>query len=438
MAMARHFKSDRGDVGSSNAGGRRSAAPEDDGAPRGSRVTSTRNPRGTSKDAPALGERSYLGDFTPDEKIQPMIPLVGEGDGLVRVRHKRKDGRRRLAVGLGIFVLALALICGGIAYFVHSLNSTMRPSADEYRALVESLAAPGVEGPAGHPNAFYALIVGSDARDGTSGARGDVIMLARIDPDAGCVHLVSIPRDTMIEIEGHGVQKINAAYAYGGAAGMVDAVSAFAGVPISHYVEIGFDGLVRVVDRVGGIWVDVPEAFTVGDERFMAGTQRLTGERALIYARERHSFSGGDFTRAQSQRQVVQGVVRAIMDAPPTQIPGIITDLAQMVSTDYGVTDLVRLALGFRSSGVTTYSCVCPSYAYDADGVSYVATMYDEWQDLMRRVDAGLDTNDTDAPIPEPQASDTMLGAAPNGASPHDYHELAESSMSTDDVDAAG
>lgn len=402
---------------------------------------------GTDSEPDGPGEPSISGptcDFTPDiapiSEDQILHPRAGNHEGLQRIRRKRKDSvAKRMRFGLGILAASLVVIVSAFGVWIHSLDNAMRPDPDEYRKLVEALAAPGVTSDSvAHPNAFYVLIVGSDERTGVEGARGDVIILARLDPDEGVVDLVSIPRDTMVDIEGYGTCKLNSAYAYGGMAGMVSAVSEFAGVPISHYVEVGFDGFVQVVDRLGGIWVDVPEAFTAGGEHFAKGAQRVMGERALIYARERHSFGGGDFTREQSQRQVVSGVAKEILRASPAELPAIISDLAKMVSTDYTSKDLVSLALRFRRSGITIYQTSCPSYAYDVDGVSYVATMYDEWHGLMCRVDAGLDPDDTDAPIPKVQSQNEALGAAANGAGPRDYHEIAESALTTDDVDRAG
>lgn len=107
-------------------------------------------------------------------------------------------------------------------------------------------------------------------------------MLARVDTETGTVHLVSVPRDMMVEIEDHGTQKINAALAFGGPAGAVRALSAFAGVPITHYVELRFEQLVELVDRLGGVTVDVPEGFTSDTSgiTLAAGTQTLNGEEA--------------------------------------------------------------------------------------------------------------------------------------------------------------
>ncbi len=379
----------------------------------------------------SLVETHIAEGFSPVSKVRTARAHADVGEKLGRAHHRRTNsGASRMRIGLGIFAASLVIIVSALALWIHSLDTSMRPDPDEYRKLVEALAAPGVTTDSeAHPNAFYVLLVGSDEREGVEGARGDVIILARLDPDEGVVDLVSIPRDTMVNIEGYGTCKLNSALAYGGTAGMVNAVSEFAGVPISHYMEIGFDGLVQVVDRLGGIWVNVPEAFTAGGEHFMKGT------RALIYARERYSFAGGDFTRAQSQRQVVTGIAKEITEASPADLPGIISDLAKMVSTDYATKDLVSLALGFRESGITIYQTSCPSYGYESDGISYVATMYDEWRDLMCRVDAGLDPDDADAPIPKAQSQNDALGAASNGAGPRDYRELAETALTTDDAE---
>jgi LCP family protein required for cell wall assembly len=356
-------------------------------------------------------------------------------EGLRRVRRRHSTYKKNLTIGLGILGASVVLLAGIVLFWVSSLDRSMRMDPEESKALVESLAAPGVTGDEDKPDAYYVLIVGSDARSSVDGARGDVMMLARVDEANSRVHLISIPRDTIIATDGGGEMKINASFAYGGAAGAVDCVSEFAGVPISHYVEVDFDGAIEVIDELGGVWVSVPEAFTSGDQVFAKGRQLLTGERALLYARQRYAFSGGDFTRAQSQRQIVESVAEQIVTMTPAQIPGVVKKLAAMVSTDYKTADLVSLALAFNKNRLTLYSSVCPSFAFNKDGVSYVGTMLDEWQDMMRRVDAGFDPDDTTQVIPEVQATNETLGAATNSATPKNYQELAASSgLTTQDV----
>ena len=368
---------------------------------------------------------------------QHQSAVIPASENLVRVK-KKKPSHKGLKIFAGIMgsIFGVIVLCAAaLGLWINSLNSDMNDFSEEDRqALLDKLAPTSATL---DNSAFYVAILGSDARDGDTASRSDVFMLARIDPDKGIVDLVSIPRDTMVNIEGHGLQKINAAFAFGGAAGAVECMSEFAGVPISHYVEVHFSELERVVDLLGGIWIDIPESFSAGNGgmSFTEGEQLLNGEQALAFARERYNVSGGDFGRAQAQRLIIEGIVEKVLECSPTQLPNVVGSLVHCVTTDYTVSDMVSLALDFQSSGLTMYSTACPSYSLSQDGVSYVGTMYDEWQDMMRRVDAGLDPNDESATIPEPQASNTTLGAANNAASPRDYDELAaHAGLTTNDV----
>lgn len=364
-------------------------------------------------------------------------------DGLRRVRKKRHKGRR---IALIVFAVLFALIVGSgiaLAAYVSSLNTSMGFDDKQEEAEIKEALQPASvnESAAENSSAFYMLILGSDSRDeGETASRSDVTMLARIDPDNGQVDLISIPRDTMVTIEGQGRQKINAAYSFGGASGAIDAVSSFAGVPITHYCEVHFEELERVVDELGGIWVNVPESFDAGNGgmSFQAGNQRLNGAQALAFARERYNVSGGDFGRAQAQRLVVQAIIKQVLASSPAQLPGLVSSLASSISTDLSVTDIIAMAQQFQASDLALYSAVCPSYSFNEGGVSYVCPMFNEWRDMMCRVDAGLDPNDTTAEIPQAQLSNLKLGAASNSPAPRSYEALvANAGLTTDDVASA-
>lgn len=101
-------------------------------------------------------------------------------------------------------------------------------------------------------------------------------------------------------------------------------LSTFAGVPITHYVEVHFEELKDVVNELGGIQVNVPESFysDTSGISLEAGEQTLDGDQALAFARERHAVSGGDFSRAQAQRMIIEAIVKKVLAASPTEIPG--------------------------------------------------------------------------------------------------------------------
>lgn len=410
----------------------------------------------TRASARAAGTARFMGDAPKDEADEPSAKggedpekdasglgsekdstdPGSEGDGKTPASDPL-PARRRMPLPAKVLIVLLVLLIAAAALawaWVSGIERSMSVSEEDRADLEAALTEPAQE----ESEAFYALIIGSDAREGDGISRSDVIMLARVDAANSCVTLVSIPRDTMIGRDDGSVEKINAAYNYGPGS-TVREVSEFAGVDIAHYVEVDFEGLEEVVDALGGVTVNIPEDIPAGNGglSFSAGEQTLNGEQALAYARERYNVSGGDFGRAQAQRQIVGAIVSQVLASSPTDMPFLVTKLAESISTDLSVADIISYALDLQGAegGLTIYSAAAPSYALDRGGVSYAATMYDEWRAMMRRVDAGLDPNDESAEIPEEQLGDERLGAATNAAGPRDYEDLAEGSLlTTDDV----
>lgn len=345
--------------------------------------------------------------------------------------------RRKVPLAAKVLTALLAVIVVAVVAgmsWISSLDATMSVDEEDREELNEALAAPQpvVTDP------FYVLLIGSDARKNDTVSRSDTIMLARVDIENATVSLVSIPRDTMVMTEGGYVDKFNSIYNNGPAA-TVRAVSEFAGVDITHYVEVDFNGVKDVVDALGGITVDVPE--DIDDYKakltLSAGEQVLDGATALKYARARYDVTGGDFGRVRAQRQVVEAIARKVLASSPVDLPGVVTELAESIKTDLSVTDIISYALAIQQnvSGLTIFSATTPSYGYDYYGVSYVATMYDEWRAMMQRMDAGLDPADEGAAIPEEQLANERLGAASNGGSPRDYYYLAAvSGFTSEDI----
>ena len=179
--------------------------------------------------------------------------------------------------------------------------------------------------PDGQPGTTY-LLVGSDSRAGLSaaerkalgtgnaqGQRTDTIML--LHTGSGPNVLMSIPRDSLVDIPGHGTTKINAAFAYGGPKLLVRTLENATGIRIDDYVEIGLGGIVSVVDAVGGIEICPKTAMKdkLANLDIPRGCQQADGSTALGYARSRHTSSIGDIGRAQHQREVVSAVGRKVV-----------------------------------------------------------------------------------------------------------------------------
>ncbi|WP_129629632.1 LCP family protein [Candidatus Oscillochloris fontis] len=175
------------------------------------------------------------------------------------------------------------------------------------------------------------LLLGTDARPSdTEPTRTDAIVVVRLDRDSGRVSMLSIPRDLWVDYPSGGEGRINAAYAVGekkygpggGAALAKSTVGKLIGVKIDQFVLINFEGFQTLIDRLGGINVDVPvaisdPAYPTDDYgtisvTFKAGPQVMDGERALIYARTRHADN--DFGRNQRQQLILMSIFNQILD----------------------------------------------------------------------------------------------------------------------------
>lgn len=219
------------------------------------------------------------------------------------------------------------------------------------------------------------LMIGSDSREGlddltnfgpAGGQRADVIILVKVYPDEDRAQMLSIPRDLYVDIPGHGKQKINAAYALGGAQLMVETVKTVTGLPVNHYMEVGFVGFKAIVDEMGGVPVYFP--YPARDQKsglnVGAGVQELDGKQALAYARSRTyqenqngkwtSIDANDIGRTRRQQQLIFSILGA-MRRPSNLIESgsIVNAFAQHLAMDSALADASLIELAFRMRGIS-------------------------------------------------------------------------------------
>ncbi|HVR33248.1 MAG TPA: LCP family protein [Acidimicrobiia bacterium] len=240
------------------------------------------------------------------------------------------------------------------------------PAADFDRVLVDT------DSDTQEPVTF--LIIGSDSREGlddlsnfgpAGGERADVIILLQIHPDDGTAQMLSIPRDLWVEIPGQGSNKINAAFAFGGAPLMVETVSRETGININHYMQVDFVGFQAIVDQLGGVPINFP--FPARDSKsglnVDAGTQTLDGQEALAFARSRSyqelqngswvSVDANDIGRTRRQQQLIFSIIRTV--ARPSSIPelgNIVESFAEHLTIDARLAQGSMIELGWRMRGV--------------------------------------------------------------------------------------
>ena len=233
------------------------------------------------------------------------------------------------------------------------------------------------------------LLIGSDSRaqgnpDGgpsTSGGRSDTLMLAHVPADRQHVYLMSIMRDSWVEVPGHGRAKMNAAYAWGGVPLTVRTVEQLLDVRVDHVAEIDFTGFEDMTDALGGVTVSSPQAFSTTHHDFVAGTNRLDGADALAFVRERHAFADADHTRVRNQQAFMRGVVDGLLSRGTVTNPGRIQDFvaatSEHLSVDAGFTFARMAELGWslravRADDLVTFTVPTAGSGTSPDGQSIV------------------------------------------------------------------
>jgi LCP family protein required for cell wall assembly len=311
------------------------------------------------------------------------------------VEGKRPAGTTALLVVIAVVCVVLA--ASGI-YYMH-LNNSLRVKDEQ---LLQSLRTQAGDDP------FYMLLLGVDKgtereEDEEYGAdvsnyRSDTIMLARVDPQNVKATIVSIHRDTLVELPNGDTGKINAVYSLGGPSAVVDCVSGLANVPISHYAEIDFDAFMGIVDVIGGVEVTLP--VDVYDPEYTeldlkAGTHVLNGHDALMLCRCRHGYDAygdGDRFRAANQRMVIASILRKVLSSDAHVMVAAISAMAESITSDLSLNDILALAAKMREFDTETdlMTGMTPTEPEVYNGIYYEIIQEDAWRQMMERVDAGL------------------------------------------------
>jgi LCP family protein required for cell wall assembly len=248
------------------------------------------------------------------------------------------------------------------------------------------------------------LIAGSDSRQGLSkaeehalstgsdtGSRSDTILVLHIPSGGGRPLLISIPRDSYVNIPGHGMNKINAAYAFGGPALLAQTIQADTGLYINHFMQIGFGGFVQVVNDVGGVRLCLQHRLhdAASGVHLKKGCHVLTGIQALAYVRDRHNFATQDLQREQDQRIFLRALLTKMTSAgvmynPFKALPAASATVAAL-TVDQGTSlyNLVGVAKAMRNPLTTTVPIANSNYPTAVgDAVLWSSQAKTLWTDL--------------------------------------------------------
>ncbi len=282
---------------------------------------------------------------------------------MARISAGRKARQRRTLLMASSALSALVLLAAGSAW---ALTSYVNDHLGRVNA-----------GTAGTPSSgpLNILVAGLDERAGltpqqqrelhvghsTGETNTDTLMVVHVPADHRYVKVVSLPRDSWVNIPGHGMDKINAALGIGGPQLMVRTIEQDTGLEINDYVEVNFLGFVKVIDALGGVNICLP--FAVNDSysglHLTAGRHHVDGITALEYARDRHSFAASDLARIQDQQQLIStALTEAISSgvlANPIRLERFLSAASAAIKVDQGfnVVSLADELRGISPGGVT-------------------------------------------------------------------------------------
>ncbi|WP_255467208.1 LCP family protein [Raoultibacter phocaeensis] len=344
---------------------------------------------------------------------QQLAQYSRTGNPNYKSRKRKTPPWKKALVVAGALILCAVFAVGAYAlWFSGALNERLSMGDQTDAAVNDALTSPI----AGEP--FYMLLLGSDSREGsgTSGnaaesgdnQRSDVMILVRVDAKNKQVTMVSIPRDTPLSLEDGTIVKINEAYNIGGAAYSIKAVSELTGVPIAHYAEVHFSEFQELVDKLGGVEVDVPVELSYKDAltgewiTLEPGVQTIDGQQAQIFARARHEYeTDQDAHRQNNIRTLLEAIITKVLEKPFYELPDTVLSLAESVGTDLNASDLVSLAMEYAggSGSMTMYSGTGPTDGDINEAAGGIWLCYENpegWANLMAVVESGDDPSGLD------------------------------------------
>ncbi|UTR16178.1 LCP family protein [Salipaludibacillus sp. LMS25] len=305
---------------------------------------------------------------------------------------------KKIMIVLGSLFLVSILAIGGYGFYLYksvqtTVNSSMHTELNREKPDLREFV---VDMDAREPVSF--LLLGVDAEESTSG-RTDTMMVVTVNPDDESMRMVSIPRDTRMDIPGLGKQdKVNHAYAFGGPDMAIAAVENYLDIPIDYFLTVNMDGFQEMVDAVGGVTVQNELVFSQNGHEFNEGQLFLDGDQALAYARMRKEDPRGDLGRNERQRQIVNGMIKeGAQLSSITRTQSILDALGNNIMTNLTFDNMVSLQQNYIRATHNQETLELTGTGDMIDGVWYLIVPEEERLQLSGelRTHLGLESNET-------------------------------------------
>ena len=332
--------------------------------------------RAASEEARSMPSKAERRAERAQQKKQAKEAVHAAAAAVTRKKEKPKKERKphkplRERKGCGcLFYLILFCIVIGVAFAALWMVRAHNAPTPIDQIPASERAAVAMER---EKSNVYLLLAGTDQR-ADEASRSDTIMYAALRPVDRKIEMVSIPRDSLVEIPGVGEDKINASLAYGGVELLQETVENLVDNPVDHTVLINFESFADIIDAMGGIRINVEEDMYLPEEGIdlKAGEQKLDGHDALAFVRWRGDGTG-DIGRMERQSQFMQALSEKIRHLTPWRAVMTLWTVQREIETDLSLLDILKL--GWDFIGMDSDALEVQHFTYDTpyiNGISYV------------------------------------------------------------------
>ena len=267
---------------------------------------------------------------------------------------------KKYCIILSVLVVIFSIISN--IYAINSYGKDLNKSNEKIIKSVKNKQGQNIDSSKQNKDTSNILLIGSDSKDFKSIGRSDAMMILTIDNKNKSIKLTSLVRDTLVNIPGHGYEKLTHAYAYGGAKLLLETIEKNFNMSINDYVAVNFNSFIDLVDVLGGVEVNVKEkeidhlndiivnSFNTSDKeaeepQFIRsdGKQLLNGYQALAYSRIRKVDS--IYERDTRQREVLKSIADKLVELPITEYPKVIKKILPYVDVNISMSKLINLAI---------------------------------------------------------------------------------------------
>lgn len=307
--------------------------------------------------------------------------------------HKRQ-GRKKKKWGrwVAIILIAFLLITGGFIYYLYDKVS------DTITAMHDPLARDNDPDRQKELTTIFkdnksvnVLLLGVDERPGDRG-RSDTIILLSLNPNTDSMAMLSVPRDTYVNIPGRGMDKINHAYAFGDVDLSVQTFEEAFNLPVHYYARVNMEGFKQGVDAIGGVTIQNDQEFSQGGNQFSKGSVHLNGSQALDYIRMRKNDPRGDLGRNDRQRKVVTAAINELASfSSITKVGDILNILGGNVKTDLDMKSMQTLFTDYRGARNNVKTIEVSGSGQTISGIWYYRVSDEEFNRIRTEVNTHME-----------------------------------------------